>query len=709
MKKLFLTMLGVSAMLCSTSCSDESIAPVSEGEAMVQFAIELDGVNASRAVSDGTTVNTVYYEVWGTKNNVYQIISDLKDTAVIADKQATINLALVKGQTYDIVFWASKAGVYNTDDLTNITVNEGVANDETKDAFTFKKTYTVTGPIKETVVLTRPFAQINFGTPLADMQAAEAAGAVLTVSKINVTNLAHSYNALTEEGVVADGAEPQAVEFGYYNIPDRNTQELTLKNSAATYEYLATAYVLFPGKADAQVTTDLTMTVDTKLNQEVVLSVPNAPAQRNYRTNILGNLLTNQADFEVVVDSDFVDDYPNTAEQELIFAAALGGTYNMTETMTVPYLQVGGDFNLNIEEDVTLTTGSPANYGIIVNNGTTTINGEGNISSLGGGIGVVNGASVVFNGGNLDINTTSTSGRYLFYLEGEGSTATINGGNFDFNKTQNQKRAYIYAGAGTTVYVKGGTFGKASTRNDYKAGIMGDGTVIITGGTFGFDPTAWVAEGYSVLKEGSVYVVGKATATVEELKDALNEESTVNITEAIDNGSNAITVSNNDVVINMENKEVKAGGNGTNNYAFHLYGSNVEVNDANINGAGFAVMDESSVTVNSGAIAATPGKSGRNMFYVTGNSTVTVNEGTYTFDHTSCYFVYVEAGSTCYINGGHFEKPLANNASKDSFVNTASTGTVIITGGTFNVDPTAWVAEGYKAVKEGKIWTVSAE
>lgn len=97
------------------------------------------------------------------------------------------------------------------------------------------------------------------------------------------------------------------------------------------------------------------------------------------------------------------------------------------------------------------------------------------------------------------------------------------------------------------------------------------------------------------------------------------------------------------------------------------------------------------------------------MFYVVGNSTVTVDEGTYTFDRTSCYFVYVEAGSTCYIKGGHFEKPLANNASKDSFVNNASAGTVIITGGTFNVDPTKWLADGYIATKSGKIWTVTAE
>ena len=80
-------------------------------------------------------------------------------------------------------------------------------------------------------------------------------------------------------------------------------------------------------------------------------------------------------------------------------------------------------------------------------------------------------------------------------------------GNFDFNKTQNQKRAYIYAGEGTTVYVKGGTFGKASTRSGYTAGILGDGKVIITGGTFGFNPTKWVASGYKAVKDGSTWTV----------------------------------------------------------------------------------------------------------------------------------------------------------------------------------------------------------
>lgn len=187
----------------------------------------------------------------------------------------------------------------------------------------------------------------------------------------------------------------------------------------------------------------------------------------------------------------------------------LTGDIDLTGTGT-PYYQPtapGAKHTLNGAGN-TLTAGSASNYSLIFNQPgqQITIN-DLNIDSKGGGIGAADGANVTFNGGNLAVNSASTSGRYLFYAEGEGTVITINGGEFSFSKTLNQKRAYIYAGAGTTVYVKGGTFGKASTRSGYTAGILGSGTVIITGGTFGFDPSAWVAAGYQVVENAGVWTV----------------------------------------------------------------------------------------------------------------------------------------------------------------------------------------------------------
>ncbi|MBQ7941366.1 MAG: hypothetical protein IJ328_03030, partial [Muribaculaceae bacterium] len=83
------------------------------------------------------------------------------------------------------------------------------------------------------------------------------------------------------------------------NVDNIAKENLTVNGE--NYKYLATAYVLVPG-GDTQQLSDLTMEIKTGLNENITLNVPNAPVQRNYRTNVLGNLLTNQAEFTVVVD-----------------------------------------------------------------------------------------------------------------------------------------------------------------------------------------------------------------------------------------------------------------------------------------------------------------------------------------------------------------------------------------------------------------------
>jgi len=157
--------------------------------------------------------------------------------------------------------------------------------------------------------------------------------------------------------------------------------------------------------------------------------------------------------------------------------------------------------------DVSMTTGSASDYGNILYAGSTTVYENVEVVSRGGAVAIVDGAKATFNSGSVYVDSASTSGRYLFYVVGNGSELTINGGTFSWDPKDNQKRAYIYVGSGATVYVTGGTFGPASTRSGYTAGILGDGNVIITGGTFGFDPSAWVADGYVATKNNGVWTV----------------------------------------------------------------------------------------------------------------------------------------------------------------------------------------------------------
>ena len=142
--------------------------------------------------------------------------------------------------------------------------------------------------------------------------------------------------------------------------------------------------------------------------------------------------------------------------------------------------------------DVNMSTSSSGDYANIIHGGVTVFNNV-NIDAAGGTVGVT-GGKAIFNSGSAVISGTTTNPRYNFYVDGQGTELEINGGEFNFT-SKTLKRAYIYSAAGTTVTINGGTFGTASTRNGYTAGILGDGTVIIKGGTFGFDPTQWVADG----------------------------------------------------------------------------------------------------------------------------------------------------------------------------------------------------------------------
>lgn len=541
-KKLFLGMFAAVGALLATSCTNDRLDVVQAGdEAQVTFSLDLEDGLATRAISDGQKADKLVYAVYKLdaqgSPELQNVVGSQKGQFVKTDFVSgyKVSLTLAKGQKYQVAFWAQSndCKAYDTSDLTAVKVDykaengtDGAANnDELRDAFFKTVEFDVSGDKNIDVVLKRPFAQVNVGVYQEDWDAAVASGIEIENSSVIIDNVANTINLLT--GAV-EGQEE--VNYTLCEIPQEPLKvDADGDGEKETYKWLSMSYILVNDTTEQDLDSDATLgdarTTVQSLDYafapvsgnviDFADGLSSVPVQRNWRTNILGKILTGDVYFNITVDpvydGDIIFPDKSSAAEALELAAAYGGSFTMSEDIAFgeESLVVGGDFIFNMENGATLTSGSASNYGIVVNKGTTEISGEGKIASQGGGIGIINGATVNFNSGELDINTTSTSGRYLFYLEGEGSTLTINGGKFDFNKTQNQKRAYICAMAGTTAYVKGGTFGKASTRSDYKAGIrtFDDGKVIITGGTFGFDPTTWVADGYKAVKNGENWIV----------------------------------------------------------------------------------------------------------------------------------------------------------------------------------------------------------
>ena len=84
---------------------------------------------------------------------------------------------------------------------------------------------------------------------------------------------------------------------------------------------------------------------------------------------------------------------------------------------------------------------------------------------------------------------------------------TIEDGEFTLNPTnRTRKGSYICAQANATVIVNGGIFHLPSTRTAPIQAIDG-ATVLIYGGTFQFDPSAFVAEGYQAIESNGWWTV----------------------------------------------------------------------------------------------------------------------------------------------------------------------------------------------------------
>lgn len=312
--KLLFAAIGLMALTMS-SCSEELETPTVNGDGNVVFTAQLpDGIN-SRAFNDGEKAKVLKYAVYetGTKTVIYS--SDQTDApkATYNNMTFTLSLPLVKGQTYDLVFWAesetadSATSPYTftpSDQTIKINYDGIKCNDESRDAFFTSVTdFTVTGASQQSVQLYRPFAQLNIGTN--DLTVADRAGIKHKTTKVVVKDVYKTLNLL--DGKASDEAE---VTFDHAERPTSESFPV------ATYDYLAMNYLLtgsVPVENDVnnaqKETKDITIFFnDEDANEINKFNLSAVPFQRNYRTNIYGALLTSTVDYTIEVVPGFNDD-----------------------------------------------------------------------------------------------------------------------------------------------------------------------------------------------------------------------------------------------------------------------------------------------------------------------------------------------------------------------------------------------------------------
>lgn len=305
MKRLFYVVGAL--VLAAVSC--QKAAEVLLGKGNVVFTVEAPGA-ATKAIGDGENVDIVHYEIYKKEANHKNSINGgqplIKGYTKVIGKTANLTLNLLQDQDYVALFWAhmdAQGGqIYDTKDLRKVGVSytvEGgkksaLANDEDRAAFCQRHDFSTHEKVNaEKVYLKRPFAQINLGTTKESLNLDYPIN--LEKSHMYIDGVANVFNVAKMEAT----KDVTYVDYAYNDVPK---QFLTVGDT--DYAYAGMNYILVPAN---QSTVKLTYDIMTDVGT-VNRTVLGVPVQMNYRTNLLGNLLTQETKIEIVVDNTFAGD-----------------------------------------------------------------------------------------------------------------------------------------------------------------------------------------------------------------------------------------------------------------------------------------------------------------------------------------------------------------------------------------------------------------
>ena len=306
MKKCFLLMAGI-ILLAFTACqSDELANGGRNGEVAASFSVQLpgngnDAVTRAATAGDGTSVNRCIMEIYLNDELYSRQIGTIQSDGLTAG----FDVRLVTSQTYKFVFWADHVESvedeaiktdlhYNTADLRNISMQgdyNGSSKDDTRDAFFASLEKLVTNAFSGSVELTRPFGQLNIKTEdLASIPDNQKEAFVPVTAGLSFKNLYTGFNAATGDLL----GEPTAVAY-------KAASDVVDANGNLTVDYL-----FAPNTAGGQHLVNMTLAVYNAAGEQITTKdLNNIPVQRNYKTNVTGNLLTVDGKVNVMVTPAF--------------------------------------------------------------------------------------------------------------------------------------------------------------------------------------------------------------------------------------------------------------------------------------------------------------------------------------------------------------------------------------------------------------------
>lgn len=363
---------------CSNNDTDLTVpSPDSVKEYItVSFSLEVEGDMNSRSVSDGSIIDELYFQVLDQDGNPSEYGEDpdsefvTKENNVVVKKDVSsesgvtfpvkFSFVLLRGQSYNISFWAqsSKTTAYDLSNYPKVVVDYTQAknNDETRDAF-FGNIFipnTVGTNDLGTVTLKRPFAQVNLGAIMDDWIASGIYKMETVKSKVNISDVANVLNVMTGMAYVGDSegnalvtSATNPATFNLDNIFAADTDDEFLlidynnngvkgeeytedsEDEKLKYEksrYISMCYFLVnPGTSVAgtdnagvnSALVDLNFELLDENNRTHYFNQNGVPVKRNWRTNIVGSIITSTANIIVDLSPAFEGDINDNVDESV--------------------------------------------------------------------------------------------------------------------------------------------------------------------------------------------------------------------------------------------------------------------------------------------------------------------------------------------------------------------------------------------------------
>lgn len=333
--KKFLYITTIISAAVFASCQNEKLDDI-PSESTVRYTIQLPEDMKTKIIGDEAPAQMqLVYEVWRTDvdGDIQFTEADRllyhKDDVTISNGTASIDIQVVKDQSSTVLFWAQVKdnGVYNVEKLTDVQFVGSAANNGDAVVFSgvdfIKKGESLAG---RSVNLTRPVAQLNIATTPESLKEFKE-DIEIKKSSLSVKGLYSAFNVAEQIPV----GQPSVNAFTY---TEADAPDASLPVNSKNYTYAGMNYLGFIPANGTNV--DLSFTIVTS-DGNISHEVKNVPVKPNYRTNIIGNLITASSDYDVVLNPDWADE---EGEMEIIaegLVKNINGDYEISSAAGLAY------------------------------------------------------------------------------------------------------------------------------------------------------------------------------------------------------------------------------------------------------------------------------------------------------------------------------------------------------------------------------------